>query len=104
MIVQLNTDKNIQGTDNLESYVTERIEGVLKHLTDHITRIEVHLTDQNADKSGPDDNQCKLEARLEGRQPIVVTSVADTREKALDDAAKKLKASLTTIVGKMKEH
>jgi hypothetical protein len=50
MKIQLNTDKNIEGTAGLESFVSERIKSGLKHFVENITRIEVHLSDQNADK------------------------------------------------------
>ncbi|MCI4669178.1 MAG: HPF/RaiA family ribosome-associated protein [Bacteroidia bacterium] len=102
MTVQLNTDKNIQGTENLEAFVSEKLKGSLKHLTSHITRIEVHLSDQNADKGGPDDVQCKIEARVENMQPVTVTSKSDSKEKALVDAIDKLKALLNTRLGKLK--
>jgi len=103
MTIQLNTDKNIQGTEKLEEFVAQKLKGSLKHLTNHITRIEVHLSDQNADKGGADDIQCKLEARVEGLQPLTVTSKSATQEKALTEATDKLKALLSTRIGKMKD-
>ncbi len=104
MKLQFNTDKNIQGTEVLEAMVTEKLNHDLRHFADKITRIEVHLSDQNAEKSGPDDIQCKLEARLEGRQPVLVTGSSASKEKAVDDAIDKLKATLTTILGKMRNN
>lgn len=101
MKIQFNTDKNIQGTATLETIVSEKINRELKRFAGNITRIEVHLSDQNADKSGPDDIQCKIEARLEGRQPVVVVGKSGSKEIALDDAVDKMKASLGTIMGKM---
>jgi ribosomal subunit interface protein len=102
MKVQLNTDKNIDGTEMLESYVSERVTSGLGHFVDKITRVEVHLSDQNADKGGVDDKQCKIEARMEGMQPVMVVSKSGSKEKALDDAIDKVKATLNTMVGKMK--
>lgn len=104
MKIQFNTDKNISGTEALESFVSEKIASGLKHFSNNITRIEVHLSDQNADKGGTDDIQCKLEARLEGLQPIMVVSKSDSKEEALDDAIDKMKSSLDSIKGKMKNH
>ncbi|MEL6255981.1 MAG: HPF/RaiA family ribosome-associated protein [Bacteroidota bacterium] len=102
MKIQLNTDKNIKGTENLEAFVSEKLRSSLKRFVDKITRVEVHLSDQNADKGGADDIQCKMEARLEGIQPVLVTSKNATKEKALSDAIDKMKASLDTRIGKMK--
>jgi ribosome-associated translation inhibitor RaiA len=102
MKVQFNTDKNIQGTEMLEAFVADKISSSLKHFADKITRIEVHLSDQNADKVGKDDIQCKIEARIAKLKPIIATSNSDTKEKALDMAIDKMKAALNTIIGKMK--
>lgn len=103
MKIQFNTDKNINGTEVLKSFVSEKIRSVLKHYIDKVTRIEVHLSDQNADKGGKDDIQCKIEARIEGKQPVIVVSKSDSKEKALDAAANKMKTSLSSVIGKMKD-
>ena len=102
MIVQFNTDKNIQGKENLEKFVSEKSKRVLKHYTNKITRIEVFLSDQNADKGGADDIQCKIEARIEGVQPVLVASRSATKEEALEEALNKMKATLASVIGKMK--
>ena len=102
MKVQFNTDKNIQGTEQLEKFVSEKINHQLKYFADQITRIEVHLSDQNADKGGVDDIQCRIEARIKGLQPIMVASKNSTKEIAIDEAVGKIKASLGTVFGKMK--
>lgn len=104
MIVQLNTDKNIEGTARLEAFVSEKVSSGLKHFVENITRVEVHLSDQNAEKGGKDDIQCKIEARLEGIQPVLVTSKNESTEKALSDAIDKMKAKLQTLKGKTKNH
>ncbi len=102
MQVQLNTDKNIEGTARLETFVTEKVNSGLKHFVENITRIEVHLSDQNADKGGSDDIHCKIEARLESLQPVIVVGKSGTKEKALDEAVDKMKAKLGTVMGKIK--
>lgn len=103
MIIQVNTDKNIKGSENMEAYVTEKMQNGLKHFADKITRVEVHMSDQNADKSGVDDIQCRIEARLERQQPVLVESKEANHEKALSGAVSKMQAALRTIVGKMQE-
>ena len=102
MKMQFNTDKNIHGTEQLESVVSEKINHGLKHYADKISRVEVHLSDQNAEKAGPDDVQCKLEARVEGLQPMIVTSANESKERAVDDAVDKMKATLNTAFGKIR--
>lgn len=103
MIVQLNTDKNIEGTKRLESFVSEKVSSGLKHFVENITRVEVHLSDQNAEKGGKDDIQCKIETRLEGLQPILVVSKNESIEKSLGEAIDKMKAKLSTVKGKIKD-
>jgi len=102
MKIQFNTDNNIQGTETLETIVSEKISYELKYFADKITRIEVHLSDQNASKTGPGDILCKIEARVEGMQPVMVTSKNASKEKAVEDAVNKMKATLSTVIGKMR--
>ncbi len=104
MIVQFNTDKNIDGDEKLQNYFTSQIEEELEKYKSLITRIEVHLSDENGKKDGMNDLQCLLEARLEARQPIAVTNQADTVELAVSGAIDKLKNSLETILGRMQNH
>lgn len=104
MKIQFNTDKNITGKESLEAYVAGRISDGLSQFDEKITRIEVHLSDENAHKSGHEDIQCKLEARLEGMQPVTVTGKGGTKEKAVSDSISKMKAVLSTAMGKLKEH
>ena len=70
MIIQLNTDKNIAGNERLESYLNTLIKDELGHFSDHITRIEVHLADENSLKNGENDKRCMLEARLRTDNPL----------------------------------
>lgn len=102
MKIQFNTGRNIEGVESLETFVAEKINHAFKHFEDKITRIEVHLSDENADKGGTDDIQCKIEARVEGIQPVMVVSKNGSKEKAIDSAVDKMKSALNTVMGKMK--
>ncbi|HRK55408.1 MAG TPA: HPF/RaiA family ribosome-associated protein [Cyclobacteriaceae bacterium] len=104
MKIQLNTDKNITGDERLQSYLSSLIENELSRFSDHITRIEVYLADENGQKKGANDKRCTLEVRLEGRQPLAVTSHANSVEKAVNDALDKLRASIETIYNRVKDH
>jgi ribosomal subunit interface protein len=103
MTIQVNTDTHIDGSQNTKAYVTEKVEAGMKHYAEKITRIEVHLSDQNADKDGPEDIQCKIEARIEGQQPVLVESKDETMHKALSEAIDKMQAVMRTMIGKMQE-
>lgn len=103
MIIQLNADKNLTIHTEYENQIIEKLSKELTRFAEHITRLEVHLSDENGDKSGQDDKRCLLEARMEGRQPIAVSSFGQSYDLALNSTIDKLKSALTTIVGKLKE-
>jgi len=103
MHIQVNTDSNIDGREELASHVEGVVEEALSRFSDRITRIEVHLSDQNGDKSGQDDKRCMMEARLEGRQPTAVTHQAASLSDAVDGAAHKLKRSLESTLERLKD-
>ena len=52
MQIQVNTDDNVQGRDALSRRVQAEINNTLGRFSSQITRIEVHLSDLNASKSG----------------------------------------------------
>lgn len=104
MIIQFNTDNNIAGSERLNEYFTTTLNESLNRFSNQITRLEVHLTDENSNKEGQNDKRCMLEARLEGIQPVAVTNNADTIEQAVKGAVDKLKSSLDTIIGKLRNH
>ncbi len=104
MTIQINSDNNITGTEGLSSFVESTVAETLKRFDNYITRVEVHLNDENGNKSGINDKRCMLEARLEGMQPIAVTAHGDTIQAALKDALGKLKSSLDSTLGKLQNH
>jgi ribosomal subunit interface protein len=94
MHIQINTDSNIEGRDDLAAQVSEQVAESLQRFADQITRVEVHLSDQNATKSGQTDKRCVMEVRIEGRQPTVATHDAATVVDAVNGAADKLKRAV----------
>ena len=103
MQVQLNTDHNIEGHEALTAQVSGVVESALSRFSDHITRVEVHVSDENGDKSGQDDMRCVMEARLQGRQPIAVTHQAATLDQAVDGAADKLTRMIESTLGRLRD-
>ena len=102
MQIQINTDHNIEGHQALTDHISSVIENALSRFSDHITRVEVHLSDENSDKkSGIDDMRCMMEARLEGRQPIAVTYQATTLDQAVEGAADKLVHLIEKTLGRV---
>ena len=94
MQIEINTDSNIEGSEELSAHVKGAVESALTRFSDRVTRVEVHLSDVNSGKGGQDDKRCMMEVRLEGRQPTVVTHQATTLDQAVAGAASKLKRSV----------
>lgn len=101
MDIQFNTNNTVEGKQALEAYMTETISEALARFSDKITRIEVHVSDENGDKKAPNDKRCVLEARLRGLDPIAVTGTGDTVKIAVSSAISKIKAALDTTIGRL---
>ena len=104
MQIQVNTDKNIEGSARMSAYFTDTLHDALDRFADQVTRIEVHLSDENAQKQGGDDKRCLLEARLKGLKPIVVSHNAENLDFAVSGAIDKLVKSLESTIGKLRNH
>jgi hypothetical protein len=104
MIIKINTDKTLPGEKRSGDFFTSQIAEALHRFESHITRIEVHLKDENGKKDGFNDISCLLEARLEGRQPIAVTNQANTIDLAVSGAIDKVKSAIETILGRIQKH
>jgi hypothetical protein len=104
MQIQVNTDRNIHGDETLFAEVNRTVEDALTRFSDHITRVEVHLSDENSNKKarGSGDMRCLMEARLEGRQPIAVTHRAATSSQAVEGAADKLAHLIEGTLGSLR--
>lgn len=101
MQIQINTDRNIEGNEALAAYVRSQTEQALSRSSDHVTRVEVHLSEENSDKKGGKAGQrCAMEARLEGRQPLAVTCKALTLEQAVNGAADKMSRLIESTIGR----
>lgn len=100
MQFQFNSDSSVMGTDN----VAERIEADLRHrlsrFEERLTRLEVHVSDENARKGGDDDKACMIEARIRGEKPMGVTGKASDVDTAARIAAGKLAERLDRHFGK----
>lgn len=76
----------------------------MDRFSDRVTRVEVHLSDQNASKSGPDDKRCLMEFRIAGRQPDTVTHDASSVDLAITGAADKLKRAVEHTLERLPNH
>ena len=102
MQTEVFSDKNIAVDVRTQQWVTATVEVTLERHLEDLSRVIVHLTDENGGKSGPKDKRCKMEARPKGHQPIVVTQDADTLTQAVEGAAEKLEHALEHLFGKLR--
>ena len=100
MQVQVNS-KHIQGSQRLQEWVSAAVTDQLDHFDDYLTRVEIHLSDDNAHKTGSDDKRCQIEFRPKGHQAMSVTHKADSLEQAVNGAATKARHALEHLMGKL---
>ncbi|QOV92561.1 HPF/RaiA family ribosome-associated protein [Humisphaera borealis] len=103
MQVQVNTDHNVKGSEALELHVQSTVDASLGRFGDKITRVEIHLSDDNGSKSKGDDKRCLLEARPAGMKPLVVTHVGGTINEAVGGAVDKMKKLLDSTFAKRRD-
>jgi len=101
MQTEVTTDHNVEGSDELIRQVVAEVDAALARFSDRLTRVEVHLGDENAGKSGAADKRCTLEARPAGQPPIAVTNHAATLDEACSGALHKLENRLERKFGRL---
>jgi ribosome-associated translation inhibitor RaiA len=102
MQIQINTDHNIEGHEALAARIGGMVASVLHRFSDHITRVEVHLSNENGAKGGQGHKRCMIEARLEERKPVAVTHQARTLDQAVRGAAGKLTRMIESPFGPLR--
>jgi RNA polymerase sigma factor (sigma-70 family) len=101
MQVIVRTDRHTAGSDEWIGQVEAEVEGKLDRFGERLTRVEVHLSDENSrSKFGDHDKRCVMEARLAGLQPIVARSTGSSLEQAVSGAADKLAKTLKRTLGR----
>ena len=93
MQVQVNTDHRLKAHEALLASVRAAVETALRRFSDRITRVEVHVSDENGDKRGQNDK----------RQPVAVTHQAATVGEAVDAAAGELARLIEHTLGRLRD-
>lgn len=104
MQVQLTCDNHFTASEELTRQVEATVETALERFVDQLTRVEVHITDENSHKGGSNDKRCVVEARPRGHQPIAATHHAGTIDDALDGALERLEHALDHTFGRLHQH
>ena len=104
MQIQINTDHHLQGSEAREQWASGVVEAAMANFTDSVTRVEAHLSDENAGKGGAAAFRCVMEARVNGRAPIAVTNDAASLDAAVNGAVHKLVRATENALGRADKH
>lgn len=100
MQIQINTDHHIEGRESLAAWATSEVKSGLNHHVGHITRVEVHLSEEIGRKGSISDKCCTMEARVQGRPPMAVSHHAESLHQAVTGAADKLNRMIESALGR----
>jgi hypothetical protein len=101
MHIEVHTDHHIKGGAELTESVRSTVEAALGRYGERITRVDVHLSDENGAKKAGDDIKCAMEARMGGLKPSGVTHHATQLEDAVSGAVDKLTHVIDHTLGKL---
>lgn len=104
MTIQVNSDHNLTIHDEFRTSIHTRLTDSLQRFSAHITRVEVHFSDENAGKEGVNDKKCVLEAKLSGQPVVAVKDNGNTYDLALIGCIAKMKSALGHKMDRLKEH
>lgn len=99
MIVQVNAG-DVESSQALTDHCNDAVDSALRHVASQVTRVEIHLHDDNANKSAADDKRCTMEARIAGEQPLAVDHASDDLYKSITEAAGKLGRAVKSKIEK----
>ncbi len=96
--VSLHIEIGYRGTDRsdaLDEHVGQELDSAIGRFAPRITRVEVHLSDDNGpQKEGPRDKRCLMEARPASMDPVVAEHEGDDLYDVVREAARKLERVL----------
>ena len=102
MEIQFNTANQVTATPEMEARAREIVDGTLARFASRLTRVELHLGDENSPaKGGAADIRCSMEARPQGLRPIAASHNDADPDAAMRGAAKKLARALDNEFGKL---
>ena len=104
MQIQVNADNRLESSEARDDWARGVVDSSMAHFADSVTRVEVHLSDENAGKGGAAVLRCKMEARLNGRPPVAVSHDAPGMDAAVNGAAHKLVRATSHALGRADKH
>ncbi|MBB5316159.1 HPF/RaiA family ribosome-associated protein [Tunturibacter empetritectus] len=103
MQIQISSDKNISMHSKLSHLIESDLHRILNRFKDEITRVEVHLSDEDGDKAGAQDKRCRLEVRPKRHQSLAVTNKSSNIPASVTGAASKMQRLLISTFGRIQD-
>jgi len=103
MQINVNTDNTINKHQGLDEHVDTVVRSSIGRFGDHVTRVDVHLTNENKEKKADGGNGCMMEARVSGYAPVVVHEHANDLHQAINNAGGKLARALDSAIGRLQD-
>jgi ribosomal subunit interface protein len=103
MQINVNTDRTIDKHQGLDERVEEVVRSSIERFGEQITRVDVHLSNENKEKKADGGNYCMMEARVSGYQPVVVHEHAIDLHQAIQNAGSKLARALDSALGRLQD-
>ncbi|WP_370964296.1 HPF/RaiA family ribosome-associated protein [Amycolatopsis sp. cg9] len=103
MQIQISTDRTTHGGEELVRHFEGELAAKLSRFSDHITRLEVHFSEESGTADGLD-RRCVLEARPAGRRTVAVSHHAGSVAEACRGAVHKLVSVLEGVYGRTDHH
>ncbi len=100
MKIQVNSDKTISVHEGLTHFVEAEVDRVLDRFAAKLTRVEIHLSDIDNQKTGQADKRCLIEVRPAGARPLSASAKATRVNSAVAAALGKMRRELTTFFGR----
>jgi ribosome-associated translation inhibitor RaiA len=104
MQIQVNSKNTLHTGESFERWASGELHESLSRFKGDITRIEVHMSDENCDKAGLEQKRCVMEARLAHHEPLAVNHNAPNQDLAFRGASDKLKRVLDHTLSKLRDH
>lgn len=100
MDFQFNSDRRIDGTDELATEIEGRVRDRLRRFASRLTRIELHLRDIDGTTNGANGIECVIEARPANGLPMAASERSREIMPAVNGAIVKLMSKMDSTFGK----
>ena len=103
MQINVNTDNTIDKHQGLDDHVESVVRSSIGRFGDHVTRVDVHLSNGVKEMKADGGQSCMMEAREAGYAPVVVNEHAADLHQAVQNAGGKLARALDSAIGRLQD-